>query len=470
MSVEEGKKYLEEKEFEKAYAIFEEQLENKLAIKTLIAWGEDANTLGDELYKKKNYAEALTYYEQSIELMEKAGNSRKVDNYTKELMKTTERLAQQINDEADGLLRSKKYPEAVDLYFKSVEMMSRVGKDKKIRNFKGELLTALTKLAEDLLKQAESTIKQGKDEEALELISAANTKAKMTYDEGLINNIQKKSQKVYEKIADAVNKKGDNEYKKKNWGQAIKLYNESVRLVKKSKNEKKLANFQNELKKAFSQNASEINKAGDKLYKSGEYEAAIEIYQQSVDAAEASGNQKLVENFQAELEKSFEKLSQKINDAGDKMFKEKKYEEASINYIRSIQLATDANKGKLVEKFTKELRTTFEKWSQALTKEASELIKKDNYENAIEKLAMAIEKMEITGDNRKIEKTRGQLTECYEKWAENTNSEGDTAYKMKDYEKAYEFYEESVQLANLAQNPKLLKKFRKERDRAMRKM
>ena len=62
------------------------------------------------------------------------------------------------------------------------------------------------------------------------------------------------------------------------------------------------------------------------------------------------------------------------------------------------------------------------------------------------------------------------MTECYEKWAENTNSEGDTAYKMKDYEKAYEFYEESVQLANLAKNPKLLKKFRKERDRAMRKM
>jgi len=470
MSVEEGKKYLEENEFEKAYAIFEEQLENKLAIKTLIAWGEDANAIGDALYKKKNFAEALTYYEQSIELMGKAGNSRKVDNYTKELMKTTEKLAQQINDEADGLLRSKKYPEAVDLYFKSVEMMSRVGKDKKIKNFKGELLTALTKLAEDLLKQAESTMKQGKDEEALELIGAATTKAKMTYDEGLINYIQKKSQKVYEKIADAVNKKGDIEYRNKNWGQAIKLYNESVRLVKKSKNEKKLANFQNELKKAFSKNASEINKAGDKLYKSGEYEAAIEIYQQSVDAAEASGNQKLVENFQAELEKSFEKLSQKINDAGDKMFKEKKYDEASINYIRSIQLATGANKGKLVERFTKELRTTFEKWSQALTKEASELIKKDNYENAIEKLAMAIEKMEITGDNRKIEKTRGQLTECYEKWAENTNSEGDTAYKMKDYEKAYEFYEESVQLANLAKNPKLLKKFRKERDRAMRKM
>ena len=118
------------------------------------------------------------------------------------------------------------------------------------------------------------------------------------------------------------------------------------------------------------------------MYKAGDYEGAIEIYQQSVDAAEASGDQKLMENFQGELEKSFEKLSQKINNEGDKLFKEKKYEEASKNYIRSIQLATDAKKGKLVENFTKELRKTYEKWSQALTKEASEFIKKDNYENA----------------------------------------------------------------------------------------
>ncbi|TFG16859.1 MAG: tetratricopeptide repeat protein [Promethearchaeota archaeon] len=470
MSVEEGKKYLEENEFEKAYAIFEEQLETKLALKTLNAWGEDVNAMGDALYKKKNYAEALMYYEQSIELMEKAGNSRKVDNYTKELMSTTEKLAQQINNEADGLLRSKKYSEAVDLYFKSIEMMSRVGKDKKIKNFKGELITALTKLAEYLLDQAESSIKQGKDEEALSLIDDANTRAKMTYDEKIITNIQTKSRKVYEKIAEAVNNKGDDAYKQKNWAQAIKFYSESVRLVKKSLNEKKIAKFQDELKRAFSQNAEEINKTGDKLYKSGDYEGAVEIYQQSVDAAESSGNQKQKENFQAELEKSFEKLSQKVNDAGDKLFKEKKYEEAAKNYVRSIQLAMDAKNGKMVEKFTKELRSTYEKWSQELTKEASELIKKGNYELAIEKLAAAIDKMETTGDTRKIEKTREQLNECYENWAQNKNSEGDSAYKMKDYEKAYEMYEESVQLANLAKNPKLVKNYRKERDRAMRKM
>ncbi len=470
MSVEEGKKLLEEKEFEKAYAIFEEQMENRLALKTLNAWGEETNALGDNLYKKKNYAEALTYYEQSIELMQRAGNTRKVENYTKELLKTTEKLAQQINNEADDLLRSKKYQEAVDLYFKSIELMSRVGKDKKIKNFKEELLNALTKLSEHLLKEAESAIKQGKDEEALSLIDEATAKAKITYDENTISNIQNKSKKVYEKIADAVNKKGDIEYRNKNWGLAIKLYNESIRLVKKSQNEKKLSNFQNELRKAYSQNAEDINKEGDRLYKAGDYEGAIEIYQQSVDAAEASGNQKLKENFQKELEKSFEKFAEKVNSDGDKLYKEKNFEEAARKYVRSIQLATDAKNEKLVQKFTKELRSTYEKWSESLIKEASESIKKDNFQSAIEKLAMAIEKMEITGDNRKIERTREELEECYEKWAETTNSKGDTAFKMKDYQKAYELYEESVQLANLAKNPKLVKKYRKERDRAMRKM
>jgi tetratricopeptide (TPR) repeat protein len=217
ISVEDGKKFLEEKEFEKAFAIFEQQAENKLAIKTLNAWGEDVNSLGDILYKKGDYKEALTYYEQSIELMEKAENSRKVENFTKELMKTTEKLAQQINNEADSLYRSKKYEEAVDLYFKSIEIMSRVGKDKQIKNFKEELKDALTKLAEYRLKQAESTIKAGDDEKALDYIDEANTKAKMTYDDSTIKKIQEKSQKVYERIADAVNNKGDAAFRKKEW-------------------------------------------------------------------------------------------------------------------------------------------------------------------------------------------------------------------------------------------------------------
>jgi tetratricopeptide (TPR) repeat protein len=470
MSVEEGKKLLEEKEFEKAYEIFEEQMEPKLAVKTLIAWGEDVNSMADSLYKKKNYAEALSYYEESIELMKKAGNSRKVDNYSKELLKTTEKLAQQVNNEADSLLRAKKYGEAVELYFKSVEMMSRVGKDRKIQNFKGELQNALIKLSEHLLKEAESAIKKGKDEDALDLIDEAITRIKMSYDESAIQKIQSKSLKVYEKIADAVNKKGDQAYRNKEWASAIKFYNESIRLIKKSNNEKKLENFQNELKKTFAKNADLINREGDNLYKQGDYEAAIEIYQQSVDAAEAAGNTKQKEKFEAELEKSFEKLAAQVNSEGDKLFKEKRYKEAASKYVRSIQLAENAKKSKLIENFTKELRKTYEKWAKILTQEADDLIKQDNFEGAVEKLAMAIEKMEITGDKRNVEKSREQLTECYERWAEITNSKGDSAYKMKDYEKAYEFYEESVQLANLAKNPKLLKRYRKERDRAMRRM
>jgi len=385
-------------------------------------------------------------------------------------MKTTEKLAQQINNEADSLYRSKKYEEAVDLYFKSIEIMSRVGKDKQIKNFKEELKDALTKLAEYRLKQAESTIIAGDDEKALDYIDEANTKAKMTYDDSTIKKIQEKSQKVYERIADAVNNKGDAAFKKKEWAKAIEFYNTSVRLIKKSKNGKKMNSYENELKKAFAENAAEINKEGDKLYKAGSYEQAIEIYSKSVEAAKAANDEKQAASFQAELEKSFEKFAQLVNSVGDKLFKEKKFEEAASQYVRSIQLAEDARKQKLVENFTKELRSTYEKWSQTLGKEASEFIKKDNYELAVEKLASAIEKMEITGDQRKVEKTREKLTECYEKWAQNENSEGDTAYKMNDYEKAYKFYEESVKLATLAQNPNLLKKFRKERDRCMRKM
>ncbi|MHA1821263.1 MAG: tetratricopeptide repeat protein [Promethearchaeota archaeon] len=480
MSYIEGKEYLEKGDYENAVNAFRKAIEegdnvenaHKMLKSALAQWAEDVNKIGDGLYKRKNYKDAVEYYKKSIDLMKEAGNEKRLNNFTKEYTKAIEKLAQEINNQGDALLKAKKYKEAADLYEKSVLLMMQAGNKKKIENFQNELITALSKYAIELGENALELAKHDNMEEALNKIKEAKDIAGKIREhrQEIESNIEKMALKVYEISADAINKKGDQAFKKKEWDKAIDYYKESVRLIKLAKNDKKYDNYHKELIKAFTEHAEEINERADKAFKEKDYETAIKIYQESIDAAKATGNEKLVENYEKELAKSFEQYAKQINEKGDKLYKQKNFAEAEKQYVRSIDLAINSKKEKLVENFKGELRKTYEKWCDSLVDEGDDLADKGDFENAIKKYEEALKIISVPNDTKRISKLNGKIEGTYSRWASKINKEGDLEYKMDHYEKAYELYSQSVELAEKAKNPKLVKNFRKERDKALRKL
>lgn len=438
--------------------------------KALEQEAEAKNKIGDQLFKRKEYKEAMEAYLESVSMMIEAGNQKKVENYKEELRKATEKYGEEINNKGDEALKKKNYQEAVSLYMESVQIMEKTGNDKKAANFRAELNTALKNRAYELFEEAKRLAREDKMEEALDKIQRARTNAKQTQDQKFIDEMEKNADIIYEITADIANEKGDKFYKQGEYAQAITFYKKSVELIKKTENKKKIDNFSKELAKAFNEHAQEINNAGDKAFKEGKYEQAIEIYQESVNAANASGNAKLATNFEKELQKSFEMLAKQVNTEGDKLYKAKKYEEAGKLYLRSVQLAQGSKIEKLVKEFTSELRKTYEAWAAELKEQADELFKTKNYEAAIEKYKEALKTAETTGDDKKINIYQRELLAGYKNWALNINVQGDAAFKTGDFEKAYQFYEKSVQLAELSQDEKAIKDFRKERDKALKKI
>ncbi|MCP4761990.1 MAG: hypothetical protein GY870_09415 [archaeon] len=476
MTIEEGKKCMEEKDFEGAVANFKsaeaagEKKASKLIVKALEEWGETVNKLGDQLLKRKSYKEAIIYYKQSIEIMEEAGNNKKVANYQGEFSKASEKLAEEINQKGDKAYKEKKYEESIKIYLESIQLMIEAGNEKKSNIFKKELKNALNKRATQLTEEAEKFAKEGNLEQAIDRIQKAIVNAQQTDDEKIIANFNKVSYNIYEIVADLTNSKGDKAFKDKNWEQAVPLYKKSVELISKANNKKKLTNYQKELVKAFQESAQEINNSADKAFKEGNYVSAIEIYQQSIEAAKLGENEKLIAGFEKELEKCFESYAQKINNEGDNFLKEKRFEEAVNQYKKSVELAQNSNKQKLLKNFTNELDKAYEKWAEEINTEGDNLFKNKDFENAVDKYKKSILIIDNTSNKKQGIKFEKELQAAYIKWAEGINTEGDNLYKMDKFEDAYSIYSKSVELAELAKNEKLVKKFRKERDKALKKM
>ena len=443
---------------------------DKMYQKALGNFAEYINKLGDSLFKKKEFKEAMNYYKKSVDIMNQAGEQKKAQNYQEELSKATEGLGQEINNEGDALMKKGNYKEAIDVYLKSVQLMEEAGNQKKLENFQGELRAALSKRSQQLVEEGVQLAKDDKLEQALDKLKEAQTDAKLTGSQDLIAKIEKSSLSVYESIAEGTNAKGDKAFKEKRWKEAVDLYKKSVTYMKKAGNQKKLDNFQKELANAFAQHAQEINNTADQAFKEGDYETAIKIYSESVEAAKAGGNQKLVANFEAELNKSMAAYAQQVNTKADGLFAEKNFQEASKWYAKSVELASDAKNEKLKANFVAELRKTYSVWAQTLQQEGNVLFNNADYEGAVAKYKKAVETIDVTGDQNQVVKFEKNLLESYGRWASKINAEGDTAMKMKDYEKAYKLYTKSVELAELGKDAKLVNNFRKERDKALSKL
>ena len=434
---------------------------------------KNVNKMADRLYKKKNYTEAIKLYVESINLMKTVGKMKIVEKFQLERDQAVGKRSEELNKKGDGLFKLKKYQEAIVVYQSAWDLLQNAGEKwlKKLgKSFIKELNKSKLAYAKIIEDEAEKFVKSSEWKEARKKYEEICDIVKIDVDEKLSKSYKHKKLSVYEKWAQEINKKGDILYKEKKYEEAIDLYTESVRLIERSYNNKLKKEFKKELFKAFSDHAQKINVMGDKYMKEKKYEEASGLYAQSVNIATDAGNQKLIDLFTKEMDKSFEKFSQSINEKGDKLFKAKKFEEAAEIYFKSVELAEESKNKKLIKNFKSEFEKSIDKWANEVNNSGDLAMKQKKYEEAAQNYRKSVEIIKNANNNALLKKYNEEYKKACLNLAKEVNLEGDKLYKEKKYEEAYNLYSRSVNLAEISGDTGKIKSFTKERNKALEKM
>jgi hypothetical protein len=434
---------------------------------------ESVNAIGDKLMKRKQYCEAISYYQESVDLMIKVGNTKRAENFAKELEKAIGSYAVQLNNQGDSYMKQKKYQDAMNIYQQAWDVLIKAGEKwvKKYGDeFSKELCASKCKLATEILKpKADALMQQNEWDNAISRYHDLIEFIPESLDAKTNQILRKGLENVYETLADKINREGDQYYKNKQFPEAIERYAKSVLLIEKTSNEARKKNYKEELSKAFAKHAQEINNYGDKLMKEGKYQEAAMLYDQSVGLAEQSGNRGLIQNFTKEKEAAYAKFAQEINNKADELFKVWKYEEAAQVYKNSIEIAVLAQNQKLIDNFTKEYYQALIKWAETKVKEGNEFNINADFSKALSAYKEAALIVEPIKDKKLLKTFTDTLDRIYLDMAEKVKMNAEMHFKQNNYEVAYEKFDFCVMLGDLAHNERKVKEFRKERDRVMEK-
>ncbi|GAB4321760.1 MAG: hypothetical protein Kow0069_26200 [Promethearchaeota archaeon] len=443
---------------------------NKAYERVVRAWAADVNALGDQLFKQKTYKQAMAYYEKSIEIIKKIADQSRLNNYEREFQAAAAKYAEEVNRDGDQLLREKRFREAIDVYQQSVDLMELARNESKVRAFTKVLNKARAGLAEQLAGDAGQAVEAGRWDEAIEKYEEALEVARTTDDAKLVAKLEKDRLGVYEEWARRVNAEGDALFKAGKYAEAVPKYAESVEVARKSGNDKLVREFEGELSKAFAEQAEEINRAADEAMKAGKYEQAAEIYRKSVEMAQKAGDDKRVAKFQKELDAAFEALAKRVNEQGDAAFKAGEFDKAVELYARSVSLAKRAGKERLVGNFQGELNRAYREWSGRVASEAADAEKGGDWEGAASLLERARELAAASGDEKFKDKATAAVAELHDRWVQALVGRADDFSKRGNLQAALELYERAVELAEKAGVERRLKKVQKARDKCLRKM
>ncbi len=432
------------------------------------------NKLGDKMFKKKHYTDAMKYYIESIKMMELAGNLKMVQKYQAELDQAITKKAEELNKAGDNALKNKEYENAIKIYEEAWKLLQKAGEkwiNKRGKEFQKELQKSKVEYAAKLLKPAAETEVKNKNwkvavQQYRKIVELIPKKVDPKMNKVFVHDLHA----VYERWAEEINVQGDKLYKEKKFEEAIELYAEAVRYIEKSDNEKKMKNYKKELDTAFQNHSHEINKIGDRLWKEKNFAKAAEIYASSVKIAIESGNTKLTDQFTKEMSKAYAEYSKEINKKGDQLFKEKKWEEAAEIYTESVERATESGDAKLVKNFTKEYEKSMERWAKEVNTLGDEAMKSKDFNSAMRRYQESLAIIMRTNNASTIVNYTKEYHKACVKLADKVNKSGDEKFKSKDFEKAFELYDKSVKLANIAKDSARIQKYTKERNKALNKM
>jgi hypothetical protein len=432
------------------------------------------NKMGDKMFKNKQYVDAIKYYTESIKMAEVAANPKLVGKFKEELDKAIGKKAEELNREGDQAYKNKDFPLAIKYYEQAWKMLQNAGEkwiNKKAKEFQRELVKSkIAHAEEDLKPEAEALVDAKNWDEAVKKYQAILELVTKEIDAKMNSKFLHDLSTVYERWADDINTQGDEMYKQEKFEEAIELYSRAVVYIEKSDNAKKIKNYKKELTKAFEEHAQEINDMGDRLWKEKNYAKAAEIYAQSVKIAEEADNTKLVDRFAKEMNRAFEEFAKEINSKGDALFKEKKWEEAADVYAESVNRAVESGNARLVKKFTDEYEKAMERWADEVNREGDAAMKNKDFDNAMKLYEHSVAIIKRTKNESRVSNYTKEYHKACVKLADEINSTGDENYKADNFQKAFDLYDKSVKLAEIAGDSGRIKKYMKERNKALSKL
>ncbi len=440
----------------------------------LAARAEAINKIGDKLMKKKQFNEAIAYYKESVELMQLAGNTKRAENFEKELETAIAKRAAELNSMGDNFFKNKNYKQAMETYQDAWNLLQTAGEKwikKHGKEFTEELKQAKAKFAtEILLPQAVSMSYNGKWEDSVAQLHDILEEYNGDLDEKSNLKINNAICEVHNRWADSYAIDAEKAFSLKNHAEALGKYTQAYQHYTIGQNLQRRAVIEKSLIKLFKDNAEQTRNHVISLINENKFEDAIALIEECVKMAESLNDKKYVDLFKKELDRAYALMITKLKETADGLAGKWKYEDAANVYFKALQIAKESNRKRLVEEFTKEYNTMVWKWADKILTKANELEAIGDYEMAIVNYQQAIETIKNSYNQQQIKDFTQTIYRIYLVIAEKLKSRGEALFAKNSCEKAYENLDICVHLAELAENPKKMQEFRKVRDKIMEKL
>jgi tetratricopeptide (TPR) repeat protein len=440
----------------------------------LAAKAEAINKIGDKLMKKKQFNEAIAYYKDSVDLMKMAGNTKRAENFEKELETAIAKRAAELNSMGDNFFKNKNYKQAVDTYQEAWDLLQNAGEKwtkKYGKEFTTELKNAKTKFAtEILLPQAVSLSYNGKWDESIAQLHDILEEYKEDLDQKSFLLINNAICEVHNRWADSFSVDAEKAFSLKKNSEALEKYTQAYQHYTIGQNMQKRAVIEKSLVKLFKENAEQTKNHALSLINENKYEEAIALMEECIKLAESLNDKKYVDLFKKELDRAYDLMIKKLKETAEGLAAKWKYEDAANMYFKALQIAKESNRKRLAEEFTKEYNTMVWKWADKILTKANELEAIGDYEMAIVNYQDAINTIKNSYDQQQIKEFSQTIYRIYLTIAEKLKARGEALFAKNSCEKAYENVDLCVHLAELANNPKKMNEFRKLRDKIMEKL
>jgi hypothetical protein len=385
-----------------------------------------------------------------------------------------EEEGEMVNSMGDFRFMQKDFMGAIRLYRQSVSLMKKAGNQDRLENFQKELEAALSGRARDVNNEgdalfADRKYKQAIDvyQEAWDILEEAGepyiTKMGREFTTELINA------KVFY-ATDELGAAAEKHVLSKNWEAAIESYEKISAFVPPELNKEANDKIVHSMKTVYERWGQEVNDIGDELYKQGKFDEAITIYADSVRLIELTDNEKKKKEFKKELTMSFNKHAQNINNIGDRLVKEKSYKKASNFYAQSVKIAKEGGNQKLIANFEKELKDSLAKYAQQINDQGDKLLEESEFEEAAKVYLESVIIAESAAAPKLIQEFRREYNISLEKWAEEMSLEGELAMKQRDLEEAEKYFKLSLKIIKRTENQVIIDVYEKELHNVYREM
>jgi len=474
----EKKNYAEAKvKYDEAKKIDPEQTypdDRLLVISQLLAEKQSAEenyqmtiTLADNLFDQKKYADALTEYQNANKL--KPGEkypAERIDEISKIL---TEQKAKQANyDEAlaagDTYFEEGSYEKALSEYQKAAGLIpeneypatkiAEINTILKERAAKGQQYATLIAEADRLFKDKSYQDAKTKYQSALDLQPGEPKPTERIVEIDNILATLKAAQDSYDNAITAA----DNYFNAGEYESAKAKYKEAQKIMPdKDYPATKIAEIAS-IVTAADQLQSDYNKAvalGDKLFMKQDYEGAKAEYEKASQLKPEEDYPKTkiqeVSGLLASIQAQQNSYKQAIA-AADKLFSEKQYIEAKIEYQKALKIESDkeypADRIKEIDKILESQKIAMGQYNELL-QEADALVAAGKYDKAITQYQVAstirpteqYPKDKIFEIKKKQEEERVQ-NELFSK----AMADADNSFKQKNYEQALSRYQDAVKI------------------------